>query len=565
MSSSLSTSASSNVFNAFQTSIDDIDLPKKFTFPFFYQPHDLSIIACEELQAWLTDNPTDLQDFNLDGKMFGVLVVRNKNNELGYLAAYSGKQLTRDIVVNKNNALTFCGSVNEFDGIDDFINTEQPAINVINDQLNLLVKNPIIEQLKLDIKHAKHQFELALICQQEAMVITRKSRKEQRQQGKEDLSDDAYKALEHQLSRQSIIEKNALRDLKIKWQTLVDGKTQQLALLTGEIETLKIERKERSNGLQQHLFGQYIFLNANGESQDLKQLFINTPQRVPPSGSGDCAAPKLMQSAYKLGLEPIALAEFWWGIAPASQVRQHKQFYPACIGKCQPILNYMLQGLDVDDNPLLENTASESTLEIVHEEESFLVINKPAGLLSVPGKNIVDSVKTRIQAMYPNAKGGIIVHRLDMATSGLMLIALNQRANKNLQHQFITRMVEKCYVAIVNGDIKDDSGIIELPMCPDFEDRPRQMVCDKTGKPAHTAWEVTKREHNKTWLMLWPKTGRTHQLRVHCAHHLGLNAPMIGDGLYGKPSERLMLHAKQISFNHPITKQPLFFDSQAPF
>jgi len=558
---------SNKEFHSFQTPIDDIELPTKFTFPFFYQPHPLAITACNELQTWLVNNPTALQDFDLDGKMFGVLVVRNQNNELGYLVAYSGKQLSGKQLSENDDVLSlhFCDSVNEFNGIDDFINTEQPAINVINDKLDILTSNPIIEQLKTEIIQDKKQFEQALTSQQEAMVITRKSRKEQRQQGKNSLSADDYKVLEHQLSRESIVEKNALRDLKIKWQTLLDNKVQQLKLLTDDIEALKVERKERSNGLQQHLFGQYIFLNAKGESQDLNQLFINTPQRVPPSGSGDCAAPKLMQSAYRLGLKPIALAEFWWGIAPSSQVRQHKQFYPACIGKCQPILNYMLQGLEVDDNPLLENTASETTLEIVHEEESFLVINKPAGLLSVPGKTIVDSVKTRIETMYPNAKGGIIVHRLDMATSGLMLIALNQRANKNLQHQFITRMIEKCYIAVVEGDINDERGIIELPMCPDFDDRPRQMVCEQTGKPAHTTWQVTKREDNKTWLTLWPKTGRTHQLRVHCAHHLGLNAPMIGDALYGKPSERLMLHAKQISFHHPITKQPMTLNSHAPF
>ena len=349
----------SSLFNSFNTSVRDVELPKKFTFPFFYQPHPLAVIACDELQTWLTNNPTVLQDFNLDGKMFGVLVVRNQNNELGYLVAYSGKTLIDKAITNGKDSLNFCHSVNTFDGIDDFVNTEQPAINVINYKLDILISNPIIEQLKTEIAQAKQQFSQALTSQQEAMVVTRKARKQQREQGKERLVDEhtneEYKALEHQLSRESIVEKNALRDLKIKWQKLLDDKTQQLDLLTNEINALKTERKDRSNGLQQHLFGQYIFLNANGQLQDLNQLFINTPQRVPPSGSGDCAAPKLMQSAYKLGLQPIALAEFWWGIAPSSQVRQHKQFYAACIGKCQPILNYMLQGLIVDDNPLLEN------------------------------------------------------------------------------------------------------------------------------------------------------------------------------------------------------------------
>jgi tRNA pseudouridine32 synthase/23S rRNA pseudouridine746 synthase len=550
----------SSLFNRFDAPVSDLSLPTKFTFPFFYQPHQIAILACDQLQQWLVNDGHQLQNFDLDGKMFGVLVVRHPNGELGYLVAYSGKTLSPETL-----GVNFCHSVNEKDSIDTYVNSEQTSINGINSTLDLLTDNPQLNQLSQTIDETTQSFKLAIIKQQQAMVVTRQSRKQQRQQGLDELSAAEFELLEHQLASQSIHEKNTLRDLKTHWQTLLDTLVCELSALTNEISTLKNERKERSNALQQVLFSQYQFLNAHGQSQDLNQLFINTPQKVPPSGAGDCAAPKLMQSAYKLGLEPIALAEFWWGVAPKSQVRQHQQFYAACIGKCQPILNYMLQGLTVDDNPLLENTASDKTLAIVHQEETFLVINKPAGLLSVPGKSINDSVKTRIQAMFPDAKGGIIVHRLDMATSGLMLIALTERANKNLQHQFIKRIVEKCYVAIVDGLVEQDSGVIELPLCGDFDDRPRQMVCHTTGKPSYTTWQVTKRDDHKTWLTLWPKTGRTHQLRVHCAHHQGLNYAMIGDGLYGKPAERLMLHAKKISFNHPITKQPIVFDSQAPF
>jgi len=259
------------------------------------------------------------------------------------------------------------------------------------------------------------------------------------------------------------------------------------------------------------------------------------------------------------------MAEFWWGNQPKSEIRKHKHFYPACQGKCQPILSHMLGGMDVDNNPLLINPAEGTELEIVFQDEHVVVVNKPAGLLSVPGKSIKDSVYSRIKAQFPQATGSLIIHRLDMATSGLLMLALNERAHKHLQQQFITKEVSKRYVAIIDGTLDKSSGEIRLPLCVDFNDRPRQMVCHEYGKYAETHWQVIEEKVGKTKLFLYPITGRTHQLRIHCAHPDGLNTPIIGDSLYGISANRLHLHAQRLSFYHPITKEQLTFEVNAEF
>ena len=299
--------------------------------------------------------------------------------------------------------------------------------------------------------------------------------------------------------------------------------------------------------------------------KDLNDIFKDTPNHIPPAGSGECAAPKLLQYAFAHGLKPLALAEFWWGIAPKSEIRQHKKFYASCQSKCQPILGHMLDGIEMDENPLLINPAEGKDIEIVYEDEFMLVINKPADFLSVPGKNIQDSVYTRIQQRYPNATGGLIVHRLDMATSGLMILGLTKKAHKRLQKQFINRTIEKRYTALIDGVLAQDEGMITLPLRGDLYDRPRQLVCFEHGKPTETTYQVIERVKDKTKVYLYPKTGRTHQLRVHCAHKLGLNMPIVGDDLYGKKADRLHLHAGYLSLTHPMTKEPMEFDIEAEF
>ncbi len=548
-------SLSSSLFHLYSRDVSDISLPDKFTFPFFYQPHPLAIAASDQLQQWLSGEGRSLHDFDNDGKMFGVLVVRDAQGELGFLAAYSGQTLKPEL--SKLN-VGFCPMISL--GGDKQSAVEQLAINEMNSDIAHKEANPLIEQLATQIKEAEQSFSEQISAWQAQMADNREARKAQRATADEDLLKT--------LAQQSVDDKNTLRDLKLEAQKTLAELRLQYSVLVDELNQLKESRKQRSNDLQQYLFAKYQLLNANGETRDMNELFATTAQRVPPSGSGDCAAPKLLQTAYQMKLTPIALSEFWWGKAPDSQVRQHKQMYPACIGKCQPILNYMLQGLEVDEDPLQQLGNDSADLDIVHEEASFLVINKPSGLLSIPGRHVHDSVKTRIRAMYPNARGGLIVHRLDMATSGLMLIALNERAQKNFQHQFIKRTVHKQYVAIVDGVLDSELGCegeIDLPLCNDFEDRPRQKVCGVEGKSAHTKWQIAKKENGRTWLNLWPVTGRTHQLRVHCAHHQGLNTAIVGDDLYGNSDARLMLHAQRIEFNHPLTKKPLVFEVLAPF
>ena len=320
-----------------------------------------------------------------------------------------------------------------------------------------------------------------------------------------------------------------------------------------------------SSSLQRKIFNQYQFLNSNGKLKSLFDIFDNTPQKIPPTAAGECAAPRLLQYAFNHQMKPLAMAEFWWGASPKSEIRKHQNFYPACQGKCKPILSHMLEGIKMDENPLLNNPGDSKSYDIIFEDEVMLVINKPAGLLSVPGKNIEDSVYYRIKNTYPKATGPLIVHRLDMCTSGLLLIALTKEAHKNLQQQFTKRTVKKRYCALLDGILKEDQGIIDLPLRVDLDDRPRQLVCYEYGKSAKTQWQVIERKDGKTKVYFYPITGRTHQLRVHAAHSLGLNTPIIGDDLYGVSANRLYLHAETIEFTHPVSQALLSFKVDAEF
>jgi tRNA pseudouridine32 synthase/23S rRNA pseudouridine746 synthase len=225
----------------------------------------------------------------------------------------------------------------------------------------------------------------------------------------------------------------------------------------------------------------------------------------------------------------------------------------------------MLEGLELDENPMLQNPAENKELEIVFEDDYLVIVNKPAEFLSVPGKNISDSVYTRMMSKYPQATGPMIVHRLDMSTSGILLLAKDKNVHKHLQKQFIKRNVQKRYVALLDGIVKENTGTIDLPLRVDLDDRPRQLVCYEHGKRAVTKWEVVERRNNQTLIYFYPITGRTHQLRVHSAHTLGLNAPIIGDDLYGKRESRLHLHAQFLQFTHPITKETVKIKVDAEF
>ena len=337
-----------------------------------------------------------------------------------------------------------------------------------------------------------------------------------------------------------------------------------------EIEKLKNERKQRSAALQQKLFEQFRILNAKGEIKDLCTIFEQTVHKIPPAGAGECALPKLLQYAYLHQLKPLAMAEFWWGNSPKTEVRHHGYYYPSCKGKCEPILQHMLQGLEVDGNPLSPQAHRKEELEIVFEDEWLVVVNKPSGMLSVPGKEEeTDSVYHRVKAKYPEATGPMIVHRLDMATSGLLLVAKTKEVHQHLQEQFINRSIKKRYVALLdrNGlnQQLEETGTINLPLCLNPLDRPRQMVSEEYGKPAVTEYRILNYSDKYIRIAFYPLTGRTHQLRVHAAHHQGLNYPILGDELYGKKADRLYLHAEYIEFRHPVYGDIICIQKEAEF
>ncbi|MDT8824708.1 RluA family pseudouridine synthase [Vibrio vulnificus] len=558
-------------FTPFTTVIDGYALPERFTFPFYYTPHPLCVLAAEQLQQHLLTQQEWQHNFGLlngevvsddesaIGKMFGVLLVENAQGDIGFLSAFSGK------IADQNLLPGFVPPVFDMLAEESFFRRELSEITDINHQVKQLSQSAELAQLRQQIEADRQAYQAQEQAQRQAMIEGRAARKQQREQAEATLTGDALKAVLGDLAKQSVAEKNVLKYLKLEWDEKLACEEARLQVLLTQLDTLKEQRKTLSNALQHKLFAQYRFLNVRGEQSDLNAIFAPTTSPVPPAGSGECAAPKLLQYAFTHGLKPLAMAEFWWGVSPKSEVRQHKKFYPSCHSKCHPILGHMLQGLNMDPNPLEENWAEDKELEIVYQDEAMVVVNKPSGLLSVPGKTITDSAYTRLQALFPDVEGPFVIHRLDMATSGLLVFALTRRANKSLQKQFISRGVQKRYVALLEGEVPQSQGEITLPMRGDPDDRPRQLVCFEHGKPAHTDWQLIETRDGRSKLYLYPRTGRTHQLRVHCAHHLGLNMPMVGDGLYGEKANRLHLHAESLELDHPYSKERMHFQVDAEF
>jgi tRNA pseudouridine32 synthase/23S rRNA pseudouridine746 synthase len=560
-------------FILFNDSIAEHSLPESFTFPFYYQPHTLCIQAAEQLQQDLLDTNPWRHNFGLDpendrgmviGKMFGVLVVKDQQDKLGFLAAFSGK------LADQNILPPFVPPVFDMLTKDSFFSVENKQINDINQLIIQHEADPQLTRLVDLLAEQQQQAENDLAQLRSVIIESRKHRKDQREQAdlalaQNNMTAEAFTSLSIELSRQSVQQKSKLAELKQHWAIKVDQTQQQVDTRQQQINQLKKQRKQLSNQLQKKLFNQYQFLNVLAESKDLNTIFHDAPNHLSPAGAGECAAPKLLQYAFQHQLTPIAMAEFWWGSSPKSEIKQHKNFYPACHSKCRPILAHMLKGMTVDPDPLLVNTAVNKHIEIVYQDKDLAIINKPAEMLSVAGKNVTDSVQTRMKQLFPQATGPLIVHRLDMSTSGLMVIALTKDANKALQQQFINRTVIKRYIALVDGKPKGQNGTINLPLRVDLNDRPKQLVCYEHGKQAETYWEVYKHKGARTLLHLYPKTGRTHQLRMHCAHHLGLGLPIVGDDLYGIQQNRLHLHAAFIGFNHPTSNAWIEFNTFADF
>ncbi|MDR3971887.1 MAG: pseudouridine synthase [Bacteroides sp.] len=542
------------MLHRFTTSITDIPLPERFTYPFCYTPHPLCILAAKEVQSYLT-RQTAWKDELRQGKMFGVLIVQTEHGETGYLAAFSG------ILAGKNLHPFFVPPVYNLLQPQGFFKIEEENISSINRNIRQLENDKAYAALSAELARTIQSAE-NILATAKAQLKEAKTAREQRRKEKELNAQE-----EAELIRESQFQKAEYKRLERSWKARITTLQTQTEDWERRISALKSERKTRSAALQQKLFEQFGMLNYRGEVKNLCEIFGQTVHKTPPAGAGECAAPKLLQQAYLHGWKPIAMAEFWWGDSPKTEIRHHGHYYPACKGKCEPILQHMLQGLQVEENPMLKRMQVPSkNLEIVYEDPWLSVINKPAGMLSVPGKEDAVSVYSLMREQYPEADSPLTVHRLDMATSGLMLIAKTKRVHQNLQAQFKNRLVRKRYVALLEGIVPKDKGTVDLPLCLNPLDRPRQMVHTEHGKPAITDYQVLERlDGKRTRIAFYPRTGRTHQLRIHAAHPLGLHCPIIGDELYGEKADRLYLHAEYLEFTHPITGETVRITKEAEF
>lgn len=549
----------------FKESVSHIPVPERFTYPFHYTPHPLCVLAAEEVKAYIASQEEWKEEL-ASGKMFGVLIVQkvrkikggqNIKGETGYLAAFSGN------LAGKNLHSFFVPPVYDLLQPQGFFKIEEEQISAINTQIGELEDEPLYLKLQERLRAETKQVDL-VSAQAKAELKAAKAARELRRQSSPTLTEKE----EAELIRESQHQKAEYKRLERECKTQLEQIAAQVHVFEAKIERLKSERKERSATLQQKLFEQFRMLNAEGEIKDLCAIFKQTVQKTPPGGAGECALPKLLQYAYLHKLKPLAMAEFWWGDSPKTEVRHHGYYYPSCKGKCEPILQHMLQGLEVDENPLSANAHQGIELEIVYEDEWLLVVNKPAGMLSVPGKaEEGDSVYKRLRAKYPEATGPMIVHRLDMATSGVLLVAKTKEVHQHLQAQFENRTIKKTYHALLDGATKTigERGRIELPLCPNPLDRPRQMVDKVYGKSTITEYQILNITEGRTRIAFYPSTGRTHQLRVHAAHPQGLHCPIVGDELYGKKADRLYLHAQYIEFRHPMYGDIISVQKEAKF
>ena len=559
-----------------------------------YEPHPLCIQACREVQEMLARRE-DWQEEIARGKMFGVLIVENVKTDTnvpkwGYLAAYSGQ------IGGRSDWEDFVPAVFDYLQPDGYFKTHEAEISRINQSISHLEKDERMKEARTLIRQLQEERKRTIAAYQEKMKEAKAKRDSRREAG--NLSD----AEEAEMIRESQFMKAELRRLKksLSEKTALETEFEDYQ---ENILRLKQLRKQLSDALQQWLFSQFRMLNQEGESKDLLEIFrdealkeypqaaiatsrIAALKMVPPAGSGECCEPKLLQYAYQHGYKPLQMAMFWWGESPKEEIRHHLQFYPACNGKCKPILHWMLppsvfespasaeNGIDGQKGPFPKQVEMlYEQVETLYEDCELTVIHKPAGLLSVPGKDAAQpSVYALMRRKYPEATGPLIVHRLDMATSGLMIIAKTEFAYHRLQKEFLNHRVQKKYIAIISekdilGRDIPEKGIISLPLLPDYLNRPRQIVNYEQGKEAITEYEILERiDGSHLRIALYPKTGRTHQLRVHCAHQEGLNAPILGDPLYGnEKAARLYLHAEEITFEHPLTGKKITIKRKADF
>ncbi|MEM6878835.1 MAG: pseudouridine synthase [Bacteroidota bacterium] len=537
-------------FRSFHPQPQVEDLPERFTFPYHYQPHPLAARAAQELQSYLKERDWT-HDFGQAGtwredalgKMFGVLVVRTKDGELGYLQAFSGRlEGTYDLP-------PFVPPVYDLYGPNSFFQAGEQDLNEINAKVDKLESSPDLAVQRSRLSQVGRRAQKLLDDHRHQMKQAKAERDYRRSQA----APVEYSALDAELREESAQWRFRERDFKRFTKNTIARAQAWVDLYEQEIKRLRQARKQQSASLQNRLFEQYTFLNQAGQSKGVGEIFAATPLQVPPSGAGECCAPKLLQYAFLHEMSPLCLAEFWWGQSPPDLIRHHGHYYPACRGKCEPILTHMLAGQKLEENPLLKSIPDEP-LKVVYEDAYLLAVDKPGGLLSVPGRETEDSVWLRLKSSRPAETAPYSVHRLDMETSGILLLAKTAEVYKNLQSQFADRIVKKTYLALLDGQVESDEGIIELAMRFDYLNRPRQIVVRNGGKSALTKYRVEERyPGGKTLVRFYPLTGRTHQLRVHAAHANGLNAPIVGDSLYGKGQRALKLRAEELSFKHPIS------------
>lgn len=536
------------------------EYPKRMNNPLDYEPHPLCIKACRELQAYLAKRE-DWQEEISRGKMFGVLIVeRNKlgqdTPQLGYLAAYSGQ------IGGRSDWEDFVPAVFDYLQPNGIFKIREAIIS----NMNLAIKEMEVCEKKVQqlIQPLEGLRKSEIDKLQKNLKEAKAKRDAIRQRGNLTSEEEAELIRESQYMKAEFRRKK--RKIEEKTETeLIYEKMQE------EIRKVKLSRKQRSDNLQRWLFSQFNMLNDKGECKNLIDIFKDTAAKTPPAGSGECCEPKLLQYAYSLGYKPLQMAMFWWGESPKEEIRHHLHFYPACNGKCKPILQWMLPTSTFE--PAAVDLSIYNKVETLYEDREIAVIHKPEGLLSVPGKDAAQpSVYALMRRKYPEATGPLIVHRLDMATSGLMIIAKTEFAYHRLQKEFLNHRVQKKYIAIISekeisGKVIPEKGIISLPLMPDYLDRPRQIVDHEQGKEAITEYEVLEPvDDSHLRIALYPKTGRTHQLRVHCAHQEGLNAPILGDPLYGnEKAARLHLHAEEITFEHPLTGKKMTITRKADF
>ena len=557
-----------------QALLSGIDIPERMNNPLDYQPHPLCIAVCKELQTYLSEREDWREEID-KGKMFGVLIVENAQPasgapKIGYLAAYSGQ------IGGRSDWDDFVPAVFDYLQPDGYFKTHEAEISGINQSIRKLEANTHMKEAKGLILQLQEERKHTIAAYQEKIKKAKAKRDARREAGSLNPEEEA------EMVKESQFMKAELRRLKKSLSEKTSLETEYEAY-QADILSLKQLRKTLSDALQQWLFSQFRMQNHEGESKDLLEIFRDAALRdypqatiatsriaalkmVPPAGSGECCEPKLLQYAYSLGYKPLQMAMFWWGESPKEEIRYHLHFYPACNGKCKPILQWMLPASTFE--PAAVDLSLYNKVETLYEDREIAVIHKPEGLLSVPGKDAAQpSVYALMRSKYPEATGPLIVHRLDMSTSGVMMIAKTEFAYHRLQKAFLNHQIQKKYVAIISGKVIPEKGIISLPLMPDYLDRPRQIVDHELGKEAITEYEVLEPvDDSHLRIALYPKTGRTHQLRVHCAHQEGLKAPILGDPLYGnEKAARLHLHAEEITFEHPLTGKKMTITRKADF